>query len=191
MSALPPAHGENKKPASHPVSSGLSDGANGEREKSRGGGEDVKEAPKDAAAEEMDEDEEEIPLPPVEFDAEVQSKLVRWSPDFPECSITLYVPRPTYMTQGAMMEAVKIALGREKQLLDMRVKAGSRVVIKVRQAELKSWHGERNWFVIENEEARSFRGIWCLPPRADRPVRVKDSTFMVQIKGIGMNKYAS
>ena len=89
------------------------------------------------------------------------------------------------------MEAAKAALNREEQLLDMRVKAGSRVVIKVRQAELKSWLGERNWFVLENEEAKSFRGIWCLPPRAGRPEKVKDSTFTIQIKGIGMNKYAS
>ena len=139
----------------------------------------------------MDEDEEEFPLHPVELDAEVQSKLVRRSLDFLEYSITLYLPVPTYTTQGAMMEATKATLGKEKQLLDMRVKARSRVVIKVRQAELKSWPGERNWCVIENEEAKSFRGIWCLPPRAGRPARVKDSTFTVQIKGIDMNKYAS
>ena len=139
----------------------------------------------------MEEDDDEIELPPVEFDPEVQAKLVRWSPEFAECSITLYLPMPTYMTQGAMMDAAKAALNREKQLLDMRVAAGSRVVIKVHQAELKSWIGERNWFVLENEEAKSFRGIWCLPPRADRPEKVKDSTFTIQIKGIGMNKYAS
>ena len=53
MSALPPARGENKKPASQPASSDLPDGANGEGEKSGGAGEDDKEAPKDAAAEEM------------------------------------------------------------------------------------------------------------------------------------------
>ena len=139
----------------------------------------------------MDEDDDEIELPPVEFDPEVQARLVRWSPEFPECSITLYLPMPTYMTQGAMTDAAKAALNREKQLLDMRVAAGSRVVIKVRQAELKSWLGERNWFVLENEEAKSFRGIWCLPPRADRPEKVTDFTFPIQIKGIGMNKYAS
>ena len=147
--------------------------------------------PRGDDADVMEEDDDEIELPPVEFDPEVQARLVRWSPEFPECSITLYLPMPTYMTQGAMMEAAKAALNREKQLLDMRVAAGSRVVIKVRQAELKSWIGERNWFVLENEEAKSFRGIWCLPPRADRPEKVKDSTFTIQIKGIGMNKYAS
>ena len=48
-----------------------------------------------------------------------------------------------------------------------------------------------DWFVLENEEAKSFRGIWCLPPRADRPEKVKDSTFTIQIKGMGMNKCAS
>jgi hypothetical protein len=128
----------------------------------------------------MEEDDDEIELPPVEFDPEVQAKLVRWSPEFAECSITLYLPMPTYMTQGAMMDAAKAALNREKQLLDVRVSAGSRVVIKVRQAELKSWIGERNWFVLENEEAKSFRGIWCLPPRADRPEKVKDDSLMIE-----------
>ena len=103
----------------------------------------------------MDENEEETPLPPVEFDPEVRAKLVRWSPDldFPDCTITVYLAMPTYMTHGAMPDVAEIALHREKQLLDMRVKAGSRVAIKVRQAELTSWIGERNWFVLENEEA--------------------------------------
>ena len=190
MTAVPPS----REAQGEPGSSGLPDGANEEGEESGGKGEDEKELPKDgdaAAAEEMDEDEEEIDLPPVEFEPEVQARLVRWSPEFPECLITLYLPMPRHMTQGAMMEAAKAALNREKQLLDMRVAAGSRVVIKVRQAELKSWLDERNWFVLENEEVKSFRGIWCLPPRADRPEKVKDSTFTVQIKGIGMNKYAS
>ena len=187
ISTLPPARGENETA----VSSGLPDGANGEEEKSGVAGEDGKGAPEDAAADVMEEDDEEVPLLPVEFDPEVQSKLVRWQPDFPDCLITLYLPMPTYMSQGAMLEAAKAALNREKQLLDMRVKAGSRVVVKVRQADLKIWIGERNWFVLENEEAKSFRGIWCLPPRADRPEKIKDSTFTVQIKGIGMNKYAS
>ena len=184
MTAVPPS----REAQGEPGSSGLSDGANGEVKECRGKDEDEKEPPKDgaaAAAEDMDEDEEEIDLPPFEFEPEVQSKLVRWSPEFPECLITLYLPMPTYMTQGAMMEAAKAALNREKQLPDMRVAAGSRVVIKVRQAELKSWIGERKWFVLENEEAKSFRGIWCLPPRVDRPEKVKDSTFTIQIKGIG------
>ena len=117
---------------------------NGEGEKSGGGGEGEKDAPKDAVAGAMDEDEEEVSLPPVEFDPVVQAKLVRWSPDFLDCTITVYLAMPTYMTHGAMTDATKAALHREKQLLDMRVKAGSRVVIKVRQAELKSWIGERN-----------------------------------------------
>ena len=133
--------------------------------------------------------------PPVEFDAKVQARLIRWQPDFPDCLITLYLAMPTYMSQGAVIEAAKAALNREKQLLDMsmdmRVGAGSRVVIEVRQADLRSWIGERNWFVLEHEEAKSFHGIWCLRPRADRPEKIKDSTFTVQIKGIGMNKYAS
>jgi hypothetical protein len=190
MTTLPPS----REAQGEPVSSGLSDGENGEGKEGGGRDEDEKEPPKDgdaAAAESMEEDEEEIELPPVEFEPETQARLVRWSPDFPECSITLYLPMPTYMTKGAMMEAAKAALNREKQLLDMRVSAGSRVVIKVRQAELISWLGVRNWFVIENEEAKSFRGIWCLPPRVDRPEKVKDSTFTIQIKGIGMNKYGS
>ena len=98
---------------------------------------------------------------------------------------------PKCMSQGTIIEAAKAALNREKQLLDMRVSAGSRVVIKVRQADLRSWIGDRNWFVLEHEEAKSFREIWCLRPRADRPEKIKDSTFTVQIKGIGINKYAS
>ena len=190
MTTLPPS----REAQGEPVSSGLPDGENGEGREGGGRDEDEKEPPKDgdaAAAESMEEDEEEIELPPVEFEPETQARLVRWSPDFPECSITLYLPMPTHMTKGAMMEAAKAALNREKQLLDMRVSAGSRVVIKVRQAELISWLGERNWFVLENEEAKSFRGIWCLPPRVDRPEKVKDSTFTIQIKGIGMNKYGS
>ena len=126
-------------------------GANKESDKSGASGEDEKEAPKSDNVDVMEEDDDEIELPPIEFDPEVQAKLVRWSPEFAECSITLYLPMPTYMTQGAMMDAAKAALNREKQLLDMRVSAGSRVVIKVRQAELKSWIGERNWFVLEHE----------------------------------------
>ena len=187
MTAVPPARGGKKAAGS----SELPNGASGEGDKSGASGENEKEAPKSDNVDVMEEEDDEIELPPVEFDPEVQAKLVRWSPEFAECSITLYLPMPTYMTQGAMMDAAKAALNREKQLLDMRVSAGSRVVIKVRQAELKSWIGERNWFVLENEEAKSFRGIWCLPPRADRPEKVKDSTFTIQIKGIGMNKYAS
>ena len=134
MTAVPPSRGAQGEPGS----SGLPNGANGEGEESGGKDEGEKEPPKDGAAaavEDMDEDEEEIDLPPIEFEPEVQSKLVRWSPEFPECLITLYLPMPTYMTEGAMMEAAKAALNREKQLLEMRVKAGSRVVIKVRQAE--------------------------------------------------------
>ena len=84
----------------------------------------------------MEEDDDDIPLPEIEFDPEVQAKLVRWQPDFPDCSITLYLPMPTHMSQGAMTIAAKAALNREKQLLDMRVKAGSRVAIKVRQEDL-------------------------------------------------------
>ena len=61
ITTLPPTRGENKKPASQAVSSGLPNGADGEGEKSGGASEDDKEAPKDAAAEGMDEDEEEIP----------------------------------------------------------------------------------------------------------------------------------
>ena len=95
---------------------------------------------------------------------------------------------PTYTTHGTTTDAAKAALHREKQLLGVRVKAGSRVVIKVRQAELKSWIGEMIWFVLENGEIKSFRGIWCLPPRVDRSEKVEDSTFTVQMKNIGMSK---
>ena len=94
MTAVPPS----REAQGEPGSSGLPDGANGEGEESGGKGEDEKEPPKDgdaAAAEEMDEDEEEIDLPPVEFEPEVQARLVRWSPEFPECLITLYLPMPS------------------------------------------------------------------------------------------------
>ena len=94
-----------------------------------------KEAHKDTASEEMEEDEEEVPLHPTEF--EVQARLVRWQPDFPDCLITLYLAMPKYMSQGTMPKTTKAALNRGKQLLDMRASAGSRVVIKVRQADLR------------------------------------------------------
>ena len=191
-STLPPARGE-REPSGSSV---LTDGANGEKGKDGANGEGEKEAPvpnEEIVADVMEEDDDDIELPPIEFDPEVQAKLMRWQPDFPECSITLCSPMPTYMSQGQMMDAAKAALSREKQLLDMRVKAGSRVVIKVHQAELNSWIGERNWFVLENEETKSFREIWCLPPRVDRrrPEMKKESAFTIQIKGIGIDKYSS
>ena len=61
ISTLPPARGENEAA----VSSGLPDIANGEEEKSGWAGEDDKEAPKDNVAEGMEEDDEEILLPPL------------------------------------------------------------------------------------------------------------------------------
>ena len=136
----------------------------------------------------MDGDEE-LQLPAVEFSPEVQERVGRWSADLPSGNITLYLPMPTHLAQHSMVEAAKEALGRRGQMLDAQVKAGSRVVVRVSQAELRKWLGTRNWFKLKGDD--TVRGIWCSRQYgAQRKVIVSDRSFTVILKGL-TNEYDS
>ena len=106
----------------------------------------------------MDGDET-LQLPAVEFDPEVQGRVGRWCADLPSGSVTLYLPMPSHLAQHSMIEAAKEALGRKGQMLDAQVKAGSRVVVRASQQDLREWLGKRNWFRLPGDE--TLRGIWC------------------------------
>ena len=110
------------------------------------GGMDAKDAEEASRFDVVMDGDETLQLPAVEFDSEVQERVGRWSADLPSGSITLYLPMPTHLAQHSMVEAAKEALGRQGQMLDAQVKAGSRVVVRASQQDLREWLGKRNWF---------------------------------------------
>ena len=124
--------------------------------------------------------EEELQLPVVEFNPEVQERVGRWSADLPSGSTTLYLPMPSHLPHHLMIEGAKEALGRKGQMLDAQVKAGSRVVVCASQQDLRGWLGERNWFRLPGDE--TVRGIWC-SKQYQRKVIVSDRSFIVIMKG--------
>jgi hypothetical protein len=147
------------------------------------GGMDAKDAEEASRFDVVMSGDETLQLPAVEFDSEVQERVGRWSADLPSGSITLYLPMPTHLAQHSMVEAAKVALGRQGQMLDAQVKAGSRVVVRASQQDLREWLGKRNWFKLPGDE--TLRGIWCSKQNgAQREVIVSDRPFTVILENL-------
>ena len=64
-------------------------------------------------------------------------------------------------------------------MLDAQVKAGSRVVVRASQQDLREWLGKRNWFRLPGDE--TVEGIWCSRPYKSKLI-VSDRSFTVIMK---------
>ena len=128
-----------------------------------------------------------LQLPAVEFDSEVQGRVGRWSAHLPSGNVSLYLPMPSHLAHHSMVDAAKEALGREGHMLDAQVKAGSRVVVRASQQDLREWLGKRNWYRLPGDE--TLRGIWCSKQYQGKAV-VSDRSFTAILKGVD-NEYSS
>ena len=127
-----------------------------------------------------------IDLPRQEFDDEIQSKLMRWSPELSAHSLTLYLSMPRGMPPHIMLSTARAALGQRGEMLDARCSAGSRVVVRALQTEVRSWIGIKNYYQIEGED--EFRGIWCSNNSyagVSVSMNVADSSLTVVVRGVG------
>ena len=127
-----------------------------------------------------------IDLPRQEFDDEIQSKLMRWSPELSAHSVTLYLSMPRGMPPHIMLSTARAALGQRGEMLDARCSAGSRVVVRALQTEVRSWIGIKNYYQIEGED--EFRGIWCSNNSyagVSVSMNVADSSLTVVVRGVG------
>ena len=88
---------------------------------------------------------------------------------------------PSHLPHHLLTEGAKEPLGSKGQILDAQVKAGSRVVVRASQQDLRGWLEERNWFRQTGDE--TMRGIWC-SKQYQKKVLVSDRSFTVIMKGV-------